>query len=442
MFLQRTMYDFTGGALICFNSSHSLSVDEFNDQKLSDIVSNSDIVCGSDYSSVMYILVPKNDSATILRGLMEQIDTNKFISAFYTDLFFADIDINNKDYNVIITNWDDDYLGDLAGIEKYETIRSGGMVDDCDLLHQISVFLSKNKYSKGMKEFKSATDEQEYTSLIFETIKECKDDDLSLDCVYMDNVKNIETLYYVINAAIILHSAACRENPNDQSENSAHCQMIAMEEVLLRALTIKSLSESSEKINICQMHYQLGKSDKKYSLTYDDKDYIDVRYGRNLENGSDVSVSSLEEGYSHMRKTVIDKYKGGYNITLMSFADNEPEVFKESESISQPDLLKMFQTSYGMGPRNQDQYRTYDYVKGKCMEELGELNVEIQIEQGQSYKEPGKDGIRGEAVDLAITAMDMFALSCNNMSPEEMQKLFLDTMSKKLDKWIKIVTSS
>lgn len=98
-------------------------------------------------------------------------------------------------------------------------------------------------------------------------------------------------------------------------------------------------------------------------------------------------------------------------------------------------LRSAFNMSVGLGPRGTDSTRHEDYVMKKCAEELGELSLEINISQGLSYKEPGKDGIKGEAVDLAICALDMFALQCNNMSPEEIEREFLSYMLTKLNKW-------
>lgn len=100
-------------------------------------------------------------------------------------------------------------------------------------------------------------------------------------------------------------------------------------------------------------------------------------------------------------------------------------------------LDKMFGASSKHGVLGSRPKRSYDYVLKKCMEELGELSVEVQIEQGMSYKDAGIDGIRGEAVDLAIAAMDMFALTCGNMSKNEMKELFSEIISSKIDKWHK-----
>lgn len=100
-------------------------------------------------------------------------------------------------------------------------------------------------------------------------------------------------------------------------------------------------------------------------------------------------------------------------------------------------LDKMFGSSVKHGSLDSTPKRTYDYVLKKCMEELGELSVEVQIDAGLSYKKAGADGIQGEAVDLAIAAMDMFALTCGDMPKNEIKNLFNEIMSKKIDKWHK-----
>lgn len=104
-------------------------------------------------------------------------------------------------------------------------------------------------------------------------------------------------------------------------------------------------------------------------------------------------------------------------------------------SLDELSLVSMFNMSTGLGPKGTDATRHEDYVMKKCVEELGELALEINISQGLSYKEQGKDGIKGEAVDLAICALDMFALQCHNMTPEEIEREFLSYMLTKLNKW-------
>lgn len=103
--------------------------------------------------------------------------------------------------------------------------------------------------------------------------------------------------------------------------------------------------------------------------------------------------------------------------------------------LDEPVLTSMFNMSVGLGPKNSDSYRTENYVLRKTNEELGEMTLEMNIADGLSYKEAGADGVKGEAVDLAICAMDMFALQCPAMSPEEIEREFLSYMIVKLNKW-------
>ena len=103
--------------------------------------------------------------------------------------------------------------------------------------------------------------------------------------------------------------------------------------------------------------------------------------------------------------------------------------------LDEPVLTSMFNMSTGLGPKDSDPYRTENYVLRKTNEELGEMTLEMNIADGLSYKEAGKDGVKGEAVDLAICAMDMFALQCPGMSAEEIEREFLTYMLVKLNKW-------
>ena len=100
-----------------------------------------------------------------------------------------------------------------------------------------------------------------------------------------------------------------------------------------------------------------------------------------------------------------------------------------------PELTSMFNMSVGLGRVDSDNKRTESYVMDKCVEELGELSLEKQIAAGTSYKSAGPDGVKGEAVDLAICAMDMFALQYPDSSAEEIEREFLSYMLVKLHKW-------
>lgn len=71
------------------------------------------------------------------------------------------------------------------------------------------------------------------------------------------------------------------------------------------------------------------------------------------------------------------------------------------------------------------------YVLSKCVEELGELSVELQIAAGVSYKEAGRDGIVGEAIDLITCALDMIRITHPELSEDELVAIAIP----KLEKW-------
>ncbi|MEY8802119.1 hypothetical protein AB9K35_17720 [Leisingera sp. XS_AS12] len=58
-----------------------------------------------------------------------------------------------------------------------------------------------------------------------------------------------------------------------------------------------------------------------------------------------------------------------------------------------------------------DNGRTALDVLDYTLTELGELAEEIIIARGASYKAPGKDGVAGEAIDLALCLIDLLRLS-------------------------------
>jgi hypothetical protein len=59
--------------------------------------------------------------------------------------------------------------------------------------------------------------------------------------------------------------------------------------------------------------------------------------------------------------------------------------------------------------RAADQYhpqRTRNSIFNHMMSEIGELGIEVNIVEGQSYKQPGSDGVIGEAIDIMLSAID------------------------------------
>lgn len=75
--------------------------------------------------------------------------------------------------------------------------------------------------------------------------------------------------------------------------------------------------------------------------------------------------------------------------------------------------------------------RSKYYVLSKVGEEFGELSTEVGIVMGDSYKEPGKDGVVGEAVDMIISALDLIYLENPEIKEEELIAIAIP----KLEKW-------
>lgn len=99
---------------------------------------------------------------------------------------------------------------------------------------------------------------------------------------------------------------------------------------------------------------------------------------------------------------------------------------------------KLFETSIKHGRIGDNKQRTEEYVVDKIAEEFGELTLEKQIKNGMSYKEAGVDGVPGEAVDLTISAIDMFCLQFPDMEAHEIMEKFEEIMANKLKKWDKV----
>jgi hypothetical protein len=67
-----------------------------------------------------------------------------------------------------------------------------------------------------------------------------------------------------------------------------------------------------------------------------------------------------------------------------------------------------------------------------ALEELGEFSREVKIEEGvfgNQHKEPGKDGSRGEAIDVTIMALALYYARGGSLEG------LASGLKKKLDKW-------
>lgn len=76
--------------------------------------------------------------------------------------------------------------------------------------------------------------------------------------------------------------------------------------------------------------------------------------------------------------------------------------------------------------------RSYDTILKSLMEEMGELSTEIAIEQGTKKRAPSSDGVKGEAVDVFVVAVDMLRAAWGD---DLFSHEFTDKVASKLAKW-------
>lgn len=76
--------------------------------------------------------------------------------------------------------------------------------------------------------------------------------------------------------------------------------------------------------------------------------------------------------------------------------------------------------------------RSYDTILKSLMEEMGELSTEIAIAQGTKKRSPSADGVKGEAVDVFVVAVDMLRAAWGD---ELFTTAFTDKVKSKLAKW-------
>ena len=72
----------------------------------------------------------------------------------------------------------------------------------------------------------------------------------------------------------------------------------------------------------------------------------------------------------------------------------------------------------------------YD-VLAKAQEEMGELAQEVMISLGKHYKQPGPDGVVGEALDVIVCMVDMIY----GVYPDITESIIQEILEKKLIKW-------
>lgn len=70
-------------------------------------------------------------------------------------------------------------------------------------------------------------------------------------------------------------------------------------------------------------------------------------------------------------------------------------------------------------------------VLAKSGEEMGELSQEVLISLGKHYKQPGPDGVVGEALDVIVCMVDMIY----GVYPDITEDILQEILEKKLSKW-------
>jgi len=81
--------------------------------------------------------------------------------------------------------------------------------------------------------------------------------------------------------------------------------------------------------------------------------------------------------------------------------------------------------------------RDYRDVLMTLVEEVGELSTEIAIDSGHKNREPGVDGIIGEALDVIIAAVDIIHLAYKHTeyTNASIESLLMSRAGPKLEKW-------
>lgn len=182
-----------------------------------------------------------------------------------------------------------------------------------------------------------------------------------------------------------------------------------------------------------------------YSFYSNEKPYYYIALVRALTNANiNVTYKVVPEFKEHVknyksllicaRQVKFDKDNNIINIDVIkdtSVFDHKPDLYSS--------VLEVIKFSKELGNKGTSPKREQSAVQAKLIEEVGEHSVEIQIQNGITYKDAGVDGIAGEAVDIAICAIDSFALEYPDKSPEEIFGMFQTYMSTKLAKWKRTV---
>lgn len=285
----------------------------------------------------------------------------------------------------------------------------------------------------------------------------------------MNHITEEKILYHALhNGSFTLQSCDYIGHTQTCIDNLLKCKFLTWETNSL--WSDYKHNDSSEYYDIAFHQYKITETGEVrlaiYRLAYAHKNHRDTsKHVKRMEQLTKVlkqyslDIDNFKKNCTKNEVKAINYYKENYNKTVdIEEAKAVGDALKQAihpvfstEKIQSKNshlndidfgdvvLNNMFQMSSMLGEKGYDKSRTWDYVLRKINEELGEMTLEMNVADGLSYKEAGKDGVKGEAVDLAICAMDMFALECPGMSADEIEREFLTYMNIKLAKWRKSI---
>lgn len=96
-------------------------------------------------------------------------------------------------------------------------------------------------------------------------------------------------------------------------------------------------------------------------------------------------------------------------------------------------LIELMMNASTYVTQKQARPRTVSDVFASAASEFGELGEELAIQSGYSYKEPGADGVVGEAIDTILCLLDLIHVQTAGTVTEEQ---LVEIASKKIEKWI------
>jgi NTP pyrophosphatase (non-canonical NTP hydrolase) len=150
------------------------------------------------------------------------------------------------------------------------------------------------------------------------------------------------------------------------------------------------------------------------------------------EKGVVITLLGDTVEVKHERPNNIGNYISvPYRWRLDLVAKPEVAVVPTTVTVSQPNAIAMVvESADRIFPR-----RSYDTILKSLMEEMGELSTEIAIQQGTKKRAASPDGVKGEAVDVFVVAVDMLRAAWGE---DLFTQEFTDKVASKLAKWERV----